>query len=277
MALSVFDLFKIGIGPSSSHTVGPMWAALRFAREMEERGVLAQVRRVRTDLYGSLALTGRGHGTDKAILLGLSGEQPDTTEPECVEPLVDRARSRHTLRLAGRIAVPFDDVNDVVFHVGVSLPRHPNGMRLAAFNAAGMELANETYYSVGGGFVVSEAEAEEGLAGGIEPAGPVAYEFGSAAELLEIGRQTGQSIAALVRRNETAWRPPAETDAGLDRIWAVMEQCIERGCRAEGVLPGGLQVRRRAGLLFQSGLPPQTVELRLHYTRWLNVFKTPGT
>lgn len=250
MALSVFDLFKIGIGPSSSHTVGPMWAALRFVQVLEARGVLAQVGRVRADLYGSLALTGRGHATDKAVLLGLSGEQPETTDPEAVEPLVAQVRSQHTLRLAGRFAVPFREADDLVFH-DESLPRHPNGMRLAAFDTAGVGLASETYYSVGGGFVVSEAEAQAGHVGGNEPAGPVPHEFGSAAELLEIGQRTGLSIADVVRRNETAWRPPAETNAGLDRIWAVMEQCIERGCRAEGVLPGGLQVRRRAGPLFR--------------------------
>lgn len=252
MALSVFDLFKIGIGPSSSHTVGPMWAALRFVRSLEARGIADQTRRVRTDLYGSLALTGRGHATDKAILLGLSGEQPDTTDPEAVEPLVERARSRNTLELAGKLTIPFHEADDLVFHEDESLPRHPNAMRLAAFDARGAELANETYYSVGGGFVVSEAEAQAGRAGGNEPANPVSHEFGSAADLLDIGKRTGLSIAAIVRQNETAWRAPAETDAGLDRIWAVMEQCIERGCRAEGILPGGLHVRRRACVIFRN-------------------------
>jgi L-serine dehydratase len=251
MLLSVFDLFKIGIGPSSSHTVGPMWAALRFVRELEARGVLAQVHRVRADLYGSLAATGRGHATDKAILLGLSGEQPDTIDPEAVEPLVERTRSLHTLQLAGRLAIPFDQASDLVFH-NESLPRHPNGLRLAGFDVAGAGLADETYYSVGGGFVVSEAEAEAGHTGGSEPPGAVPYEFSSAAELLEIGRRTGLSIANVVRRNEAAWRPPAQTDAGLDRIWVVMEQCIERGCRGEGILPGGLHVPRRAGRLFRN-------------------------
>jgi L-serine dehydratase len=252
MSLSVFDLFKVGIGPSSSHTVGPMWAALRFVRALEAQGVLAKVRRVRADLYGSLALTGRGHATDKAVLLGLSGEQPDTVDPEAVEALVDEVRSRHTLRLAGRLAIPFDEAEDLLFHGDESLPRHPNGLRLTAFDAAGRGLQSTKYYSVGGGFVVSDEEAEAGQAGANAPAGPVPHEFGSAAELLEIGRRTGLSIAEIVRRNEAAWRPPAETDAGLDRIWAVMERCIERGCRGEGVLPGGLQVQRRAGLLLRN-------------------------
>ena len=272
MALSVFDLFKIGIGPSSSHTVGPMWAALRFARMLEARGDMEQVRRVRTDLYGSLALTGRGHATDKAVLLGLSGEQPDTTDPEAVEPLVERARGRNTLRLAGKQDIPFHEADDLVFHNDESLPRHPNGMRLTAFDEAGNPLASDTYYSVGGGFVVSEAEAEIGHAGGHAPSDPVPYEFISAAELLEIGQRTGLSIADLVRRNETAWRSPEETDAGLDRIWAVMEQCIERGCRAEGILPGGLRVRRRAGLLFRNLQTRSTTADPMVALDWVSLF-----
>jgi L-serine dehydratase len=252
MALSVFDLFKIGIGPSSSHTVGPMWAALRFVRILEGRGIIEHVQRVRADLYGSLALTGRGHATDKAILLGLSGERPDTIDPDAVEPLLAQVRSRRALRLAGRVDVPFDEAGDLVFRGGEALPRHPNALRLTALDRAGGALACDTYYSLGGGFVVSEAEAEAGHSGGNEPAGRIPHPFGSAAELLEIGQRTGLSIADIVRENETAWRPPAETDGGLDRIWAVMEQCIERGCRGEGVLPGGLQVRRRACRLFRN-------------------------
>jgi L-serine dehydratase len=149
MAPSVFDLFKIGIGPSSSHTVGPMWAALRFVRMLETQGVLGDVRRVRADLYGSLALTGRGHATDKAILLGLSGERPDTIDPEAVGPIVQRTVSGHTLRLAGRFDIRFDEADDLIFHGEESLPRHPNGLRLGAFDASGRGLAGETYYSVG--------------------------------------------------------------------------------------------------------------------------------
>lgn len=272
MALSAFDLFKIGIGPSSSHTVGPMWAALRFVQMLEARSILERVRRVQTDLYGSLALTGRGHATDRAILLGLSGERPDTIDPEAVEPLVEQARCHRTLRLAGCFAVRFNETDDLVFHCDQSLPRHPNGLRLTASDAAGCELARESYYSVGGGFVVSEAEAEAGRAGGNEPASPVPHEFGSAAELLAIGRQTGLSIAEIVRRNEIAWRAPAETDAGLDRIWAVMEQCIERGCRGEGVLPGGLQVPRRAGRLFRSLQARTPAEDPLAALDWVSLF-----
>ncbi len=252
MALSVFDLFKIGIGPSSSHTVGPMWAALRFAQALEASGDLDKIDRVRVDLYGSLALTGRGHGTDKAVLLGLSGERPDTVEIDIIEPLVARIRERNKLRLAGQRNISFDSSSDLVFHEDESLPRHPNGMRFTAFDAAGAEVASETCYSVGGGFVVSESEAAAGRAGGNERPETVPHDFHSAAELLAIGRDNGLTIADIVRANEQVWRQPEEIDAGLDRIWMTMEQCIERGCRGEGELPGGLHVRRRAGRVFRN-------------------------
>ncbi len=269
---SVFDLFKIGIGPSSSHTVGPMWAALRFVQMLEAEGLLEQVRRVRADLYGSLALTGRGHATDKAILLGLSGERPDTVDPEAVEPLVEKVRSQETLRLAGRFTIPFEEADDLVFHGDESLPRHPNGLRITAFDASRDVLVSETYYSLGGGFVVRDAEAEAGHAGGNEPINAIPYKFGSAKELLEIGQRTGLSIAEIVRRNEVAWRTPEETDAGLDRIWAVMEQCIERGCRGEGVLPGGLRVPRRAGRLFRNLQARPTAVDPLATLDWVSLF-----
>jgi L-serine dehydratase len=252
MALSVFDLFKIGIGPSSSHTVGPMWAALRFAQSLDAQKLLSQVKRVQCDLYGSLALTGRGHATDKAVLLGLSGERPDTTNPDAIEPLIDHIRTQNRIRLAGKVEVPFQEATDLLFHMDLALQRHPNGMRLSAFDDEGQKLAEETYYSVGGGFVVNEAEAETGHAGANEPLHPIPYDFISAAELLEIGQRTGLRIADIARENETAWRTPAETSAGIDRIWKVMEQCIERGCRTGGILPGGINVRRRASKLFEN-------------------------
>jgi L-serine dehydratase len=251
VALSVFDLFKIGIGPSSSHTVGPMWAALRFAQGLEASGFLDQIDRVTVDLYGSLALTGRGHGTDRAVLAGLSGERPDTVDPDIVEPLATRARTQHLLRLAGRHDVFYREAADLLFHEDESLPRHPNGMRFSAFAPLGEVLAAETYYSVGGGFVVREDEAAAGHGASNERPEIVPYDFHSAAELLDIGCRTGMSIADLVRANEGIWRSSKDLDAGLDRIWATMEACIERGCRGEGELPGGLHVRRRAGRLFR--------------------------
>jgi L-serine dehydratase len=252
LALSVFDLFKIGIGPSSSHTVGPMWAALRFARGLQDAGALERVSRVQVELFGSLALTGRGHATDRAVLLGLSGEQPDTVDPDAVEPLVTRIRSEKTLQLGGQRTIPFREAADLLFHGDQTLPRHPNGMRFAAFTGSGEFVARDAFYSVGGGFVVSEAEAESGQTGGNAPPRAVPYEFCSAAQLLQIGWDTGLSIAALMRANESAWRAPEETEAGLDRIWSVMEACIERGCRTKGILPGGLLVRRRAAKTFRN-------------------------
>ena len=247
MTLSVFDLFKIGIGPSSSHTVGPMWAALRFVQMLEKSGVLRRVERIQVDLYGSLALTGRGHGTDRAVLLGLSGERPDTVDPEIVEPLTARVKLRKLLHLNGQRDIPFHENTDLLFHEDESLPRHPNGIHLSACDAEGEQLAGETYYSVGGGFIVNEREAAAGHTAANERPEIVPYDFHLAAELLAIGRHTGMSIADIVRANEAVWRTPAETDAELDRIWATMAACIERGCRGEGELPGGLHVRRRAG------------------------------
>lgn len=251
MALSVFDLFKIGIGPSSSHTVGPMRAALRFVRRLREAGQLAETQRLRVELYGSLALKGRGHATDKAVLLGLSGASPETVFPEAVESLVERVRSEKKLRLDGEREIPFDESKDLLFLADQTLPRHPNGMRFVAFDAHDKILASEDYYSVGGGFVIDEAEAASGRVGADDPPEPVPLEFASAAELLEIASQNGLSIAGVVRRNESAWRHDAETDAGLDRIWSVMKASIERGCRVEGVLPGGLKVQRRAAGLYR--------------------------
>jgi L-serine dehydratase len=245
--LSVFDLFKIGIGPSSSHTVGPMVAARRFLQDLEDRQLLDRTGRVRIDLYGSLALTGKGHATDKAVLLGLLGETPQGVNPDRVDGLVADVCERRQLRLGGRHEVPFTEPDDLRFHMTECLPRHPNGLRFTAFSAAGDELAVGTYYSVGGGFVVSEAEAEGGTPATrtIEPV----YPFTSAADLLAIGARTGLSFASIIRANEALLRPAEETDRGLDRIWEAMEQCIERGFRQEGCLPGGLKVRRRAAAL----------------------------
>jgi L-serine dehydratase len=197
-------------------------------------------------------LTGRGHATDKAILLGLSGERPDQVNPDKVEPLVAQIRLQHRLRLTAQFAIPFDETTDLLFHEHESLPLHPCGMRFIAFDQTGNTLASQTYYSVGGGFVVTDEEARAGRTGANEPVDPVPYDFGTAAELVAIGRREHLSIADIVRRNETAWRPSPQTDEGLDHIWSAMERCIERGCRAEGVLPGGLHVRRRAGVLFRN-------------------------
>jgi L-serine dehydratase len=241
MNLSVFDLFKIGVGPSSSHTVGPMWAAVRFVESLHKQGLFEKTKRVRTDLYGSLALTGHGHATDKAILLGLSGEKPDQIDPDVVDVIVERIRTKHLLRLGGTREVPFSESADLVFHMSENLPFHPNGIRFTALDEAGGELVREQWYSVGGGFVVKEGEGTEATTDV-----PVPHEFRSGEDLLEIGHRTGLKIADILMANELACRSASEVTAGIDRIWQVMNDCIERGCKTQGTLPGGLDVPRRA-------------------------------
>ncbi len=241
MNLSAFDLFKIGIGPSSSHTVGPMVAAYRFAKLLQHRAMLPGVTRIVTKLYGSLALTGRGHATDKAVLLGLSGERPDLVDSDNADAIVETIRGCQKLRLLGEHTVAFHESTDLLFLESECLPFHPNGVCFTAHDASGETLACETYFSVGGGFVVQETESSQDHA-----ARQVPYEFSSARELLAIGRRTGLSIAEIVAANEASWRPTDETSAGLDRIWAVMQGCMERGFATPGVLPGGLGVKRRA-------------------------------
>ncbi|MDH4045529.1 MAG: L-serine ammonia-lyase, partial [Gemmatimonadota bacterium] len=252
MQISVLDLFKIGIGPSSSHTVGPMRAARRFAQQLADAGVLDLVTRVQTDLYGSLALTGRGHATDRAVILGLLGERPDAVDPDTIGSLIDGVRTAEQLRLAGRHPVQWLEPRDLIFHQREFLPTHPNGMRFTALDERDAIVATTEFYSVGGGFVVSRAEAEAGETGASPPPEPVRYPFSTAADLLAIGRQHRLGIPDIVRANEAAWRPAPETDAALDRIWQAMETCIDRGCRGSGELPGGLHVRRRAAKLFQT-------------------------
>jgi len=272
MELSVFDLFKIGIGPSSSHTVGPMRAARRFAELLDRRGLLERAVRIRCDLYGSLALTGRGHHTDKAVVVGLSGERPESVDPSRIDPLVASVREGAPLAVLGRHGVSWRESDDLVFHTEETLPLHPNGLRLAAFGAEGVLLLAQDYYSVGGGFVVTAEEAEAGQTGGTEPTGAVAHPFASAADLLAIGASRGLTIAEIVRANERAWRSDEETDRLLDEVWRVMEACIERGCRSEGVLPGGLGIRRRAAQLFRNlerGAPQDDPLARLD---WVSLF-----
>ncbi len=272
MQLSVFDLFKIGIGPSSSHTVGPMVAARRFGEALAASGALDRTVRVQCELFGSLALTGRGHHTDTAVLLGLSGERPDVVDPAAVEPLVASIREGARLRLLGRHDVLFDDSEDFVFRGDESLPLHPNGIRLTAIGSDGTALLREEYYSVGGGFVVTAAEATEGITGGSAPTDRIRFPFESGADLLRIGREHRITIAAIVRANEEAWRAPDETDAALDRIWSVMEACIERGCRSSGVLPGGLNVRRRAAIVHQNLERRAPIEDPLTLLDWVSLF-----
>ena len=258
MAVSAFDLFKIGLGPSSSHTVGPMRAARQFALRLEHHGLLDGVAGVRTELYGSLGATGRGHGTDKAILLGLEGEQPDTVDVDAIGDRLAAIRASGRLRLLGRRAVAFDEAADLVFSDRISpdgeTPFHTNNLRFTAFDDTGTALIEGRYYSVGGGFVVSGELAAEGNAphGGIPAVDELPHPYRSADELLAIAAAEGTTIAGVVRRNERHWRSDAEIDGGLLRIWSAMEACIERGLHAEGTLPGPLAVPRRAPGLYRS-------------------------
>lgn len=258
---SAFDLFKIGIGPSSSHTVGPMKAAGEFLDRLAQRtqGAIEKVARVEVELFGSLALTGRGHATDRAVILGLAGYRPDTIPSEVVSTLPDEVSRTQRLPLAiGRSAaltsprewhhhVAWVDRQTLIWHTDQALPRHPNALRIAAFDGDDQLLDQETYYSVGGGFVISEEAAAAGAAGDSPVLRPLQYSFTSASELLAVCRQHRLKIWQVIAANELSWRPEAEVGPGLLQIWKVMRESIERGCRSEGELPGGLHVRRRAG------------------------------
>ena len=258
MAVSVFDLFKIGIGPSSSHTVGPMRAARLFALRLAHDGVLARTARVQSQLYGSLGATGKGHGSDKAVLLGLAGHEPDTVDIEAIPALLESLRSQQRMGLAGGHEIAFDEKADLLFHRRETLPFHANGMRFIAFDSTGGELANRCYYSVGGGFIVSDEVAADGSRQKvIAPDTTVlAHPFHSGDDLLRLGQSTGRTIAQLMRDNERHWRSDAEIDAGLLRIWQVMQDCVQRGCSTDGVLPGGFKVRRRAAALHRTLTAP---------------------
>ncbi|HKF26353.1 MAG TPA: L-serine ammonia-lyase [Candidatus Acidoferrum sp.] len=241
MKTSLFEIFKIGIGPSSSHTVGPMRAAARFASGLRDRGLLGQVARVEANLYGSLALTGHGHGTDRAILLGLCGELPDRVEPQSIEAKLAAIRARKTLPLAGLRPLPFDESTDLLFHKDQALPFHSNGMRFCALDSKAAMVSAETYFSTGGGFIVREGEPPSA---GAKP--PVPYPFRSAAELLELGAKHDLAVWQIGLENEKAWHAESEVRAYVRNIWQTMQGSIERGLATEGILPGGLQVRRRA-------------------------------
>ncbi|AND71132.1 serine dehydratase [Dyella thiooxydans] len=273
MAVSVFDLFKIGIGPSSSHTVGPMRAAARFCeRWLEEKGVLDRVARVRAELFGSLAMTGRGHGTDKAVLLGLEGAHPDTVDPDAIPDTLARIRKTHRIRLLGRHEIVFDEKADLVFNKRQKLPFHTNGMRFSAYDEQGNELATRDYYSVGGGFVVNHDEAAEDRIVADTTEQP--YPFSSGDELLRLCEQHGLTIAQLMLANESVWRPEAETRAGLLTIWQAMQDCVTRGLRSPGVLPGGLKVGRRAPAMAEDlrRQPEASLKDPLTILDWVNLY-----
>ncbi|MFD8557758.1 L-serine ammonia-lyase [Streptosporangium canum] len=250
MAISVFDLFKIGIGPSSSHTGGPMAAAHKFARGLDQDGLLEKTAGVEVILYGSLGLTGKGHGSDKAVLLGLSGEKPELVDVDTVDDRLAAMRASGTISLYGTREIPFVVGEHLVFERKISLPHHPNGMRFTALSEAGEPLREKVYYSVGGGFVVDENATG---ADRIKPDDTVLpYPFTTAAELLAHCAETGLSISGLMLENEKAFgRSEREIRDQLLTLWQVMSECVRRGTAKEGVLPGGLKVRRRAHQLYR--------------------------
>jgi L-serine dehydratase len=261
---SIFDIFRVGIGPSSSHTVGPMRAARRFALGIENN---KQVVRVLAELFGSLALTGIGHGTNRAILLGLMGEQPEQVDPAQVEGKLEEIRATKTLRVLGGRAVPFEESHDLLFHADRVLPGHPNGMQFSAFGESGELLTSEIYYSIGGGFIVKEGEPWPGDV----PPLPVPHPFANGAELLEEADSKGLPIWQVMFENESALTSPETVREGVTRIWSVMNACIDRGLRTEGILPGGLNVRRRAPRFYKK-IQAQSPDDPLRAMDWANVF-----
>ena len=273
MAVSTFDLYKIGIGPSSSHTVGPMRAAARFVENhLAEAGRLQDVSRIHAEVFGSLALTGRGHGTDKAVLMGLEGHWPNQIDPDVIPAALERIRGDRKIRLHGSHEVAFDEKRDLVMNKRQKLPYHTNGMRFTAFDAAGEVIATRDYYSVGGGFVVNQDEAAEDRI--VADTTSVAYPFNSGDELIGTAQREGISIAALMFANEQAWRSPDEIRDGLRELWQAMQDCVSRGIRETGTLPGGLHVSRRAPSLHQelSSRPEAAMRDPLTVLDWVNLY-----
>jgi L-serine dehydratase len=268
MSLSVFDIFKVGIGPSSSHTMGPMRAAREFAASLARDALLEATQEIAVRLYGSLALTGMGHGTDRAILAGLEGAEPETVDPDHIEATVRRIRETGRLKLLGKHEIAFDEPMQLLFMQHERLPRHSNGMRFTAL-AAGQRVLRETdYYSVGGGFIVRGDEAE---AAGTHARAAPPYPFSSGAELLALCREHGLEIFELVLGNERAWASEAEVRAKLLQLWKVMQACVERGFHQSGVLPGVLKVRRRAPRLYRMLTECATVK-PLDVMDWVNAY-----
>ena len=271
--LSVLDIFRIGIGPSSSHTVGPMRIARSFVRRLDKAGKLTRTARMAVELQGSLALTGVGHGTVDASILGLMGFAPDRTDPDEAAAAVSDLRESHRIALAGKHAIAFDPAADIDLAGHILPDLHPNGMRLTAFGENGEVIEERTYYSTGGGFVASEAQLKRRPAGDrINTGTAVPHDFGSAEELLTACEATGLAIADLVLANEDAFRPREETLAGIDRVAQAMDQCIERGLGQRGILPGGLKVQRRAPDMWDKlSANPQSNE-REQLFDWLNCY-----
>jgi L-serine dehydratase len=273
MPTSVFDIFKPGVGPSSSHTMGPMTAGLRFVRELDAAGHLARVTRIEVELMGSLAATGIGHRTDVAVQLGLAGFDPATIDADAIDAVLGAIASDRRITLMGRTVVPFDPASDILWSKNEHHPAHPNALRFTALDGPQSVLERRLYFSVGGGFVVGEAEfnAPAPVGGGARPA---PYPFASAGQLLAQAEAANLAIAELMRANERVYRTDAEIDAGLDRVWSRMEACVRRGLAQDGELPGGLRVPRRAKRIYEAlrASPEQLIGDPLAAMDFINVW-----
>ena len=270
--VSVLEIFKIGIGPSSSHTVGPMVAAKRFATLLDELRLLEQVVSLRVELFGSLGATGKGHGTDKAILLGLEGQQPETVDVDAISSRIETIRKHRSLSLLGKRPIAFDEIRGLVFKRRESLPFHPNGMRFSAAGEVG-ELLSRTYYSVGGGFVIDESAPA-----GVDPlradGRKLLFPFSSGKELLQLCSFTGMKISDIALANESVWRSETDTLLALQAIWLAMQDSVRRGCEQTGDMPGGLRLKRRAHALHEtlSRLPEGVASDPLTVLDWVNLY-----
>ncbi len=273
MAISVFDLFKSGIGPSSSHTVGPMVAARRFAIALKDSERAGDIVRCKVELYGSLGATGKGHGSDKAVLLGLEGEHPTDVEVATISQRIKRIRETRQLQLPDAQVIAFDEARDLIMHKRRALPFHPNGMQFLAYDAAGDVITQRTYYSVGGGFVLDEAAATGNpVIRADDTALPFAFTTGD--HLLALCQQHGLSISELMMRNECTWRSESKVRSELLALWQVMQDCVKRGCHETGELPGGMRVKRRAAHLYQklSQFPEAGLRDPLSVMDWVNLY-----
>lgn len=270
MSFSALDLFTIGVGPSSSHTVGPMRAACLFIRTITVAEVRHRVARIRCDLYGSLAATGKGHATDVAVMMGFLGEEPESIDVDAIPELLATIRLTRRIRVPWGVELEFDERQDLDFKHLKPLPLHPNGMHFLALDREGVPLAEEVYYSLGGGFIATEAELKQGSRGSI----CVPYPFANAAELMGNCEDSGLSVSEQMLANESAFRPESETRARLDSIWNAMQQCVQRGCRRDGFLPGGLHVKRRARSIHEKLLnaPEAALADPLTILDWVNLY-----
>ena len=273
MAISLFDLFKVGIGPSSSHTVGPMVAAYQFVHFLEDEQILPQVKRVMCELYGSLGATGKGHGTGKAVLMGLEGELPDSIDPDSVDPRVDAIESELQISLNAKYQVAFEPATDLIYHRIDRLDFHANGMTLRAYDDAQNLICEKTYYSVGGGFIINENDAGEVEL--VEDDTKLTYDFHSSEELLRLCKEHDLTIAQIMMENEKAWRSEEQIKTDILSIWQVMKSCIDKGIKTEGILPGGLKVKRRAASLYQDLTKKNKMDMitpSLGAMDWVNLY-----